>query len=450
MDAKAQPRQMQQLLWQCDLHLLAPFAQALTSECDVRLVRTAVTLLRFLCASQQHPLKVRAIADALACDLISCQAWEKRIQNLLASPKWSHHLVQDSLWQQAHELVELAKFTKRDCLVLWDDSVWEKPETLCDPSLGSVRSLQAKRLNRIRPRYYTPPKGVTCVPGLRMSALIVATAKDARIAGCEFFNTREHPRGHAHQVRQQQLSQCVNAWGRQPIHVFDRGYAGWPWLQELLDARVRFTMRWNSAFHIQAEGKVQPVYHSVSGRKRQKLMVWDAHKRKKKARWVIWRQITHPSDSQQRPMWLVVCSDRKRKPWYLLTNQPIESKEQARTAILQYSRRWEVEQQFWRLKHQMQLQTVQLRKPCKRLKLLNLVMLAQNMLMSLAFQKEVVIQLLHDWCPRRGRRMRTQIKVAFERIKTARTKLRLHTERTNQAMWSAAPHGLKLLLGLPP
>jgi hypothetical protein len=56
--------------------------------------------------------------------------------------------------------------------------------------------------------------------------------------------------------------------------------------------------------------------------------VWDA----RRARWVIATvlvlAVTHP-DHPEVPLSLVVCRSQGRSPWYVLTNETIETDEQA-------------------------------------------------------------------------------------------------------------------------
>jgi hypothetical protein len=43
---------------------------------------------------------------------------------------------------------------------------------------------------------------------------------------------------------QDRFQQCAQQWGRGVIHLWDRGVAGGPWLQAVLDVNVRFVLRW--------------------------------------------------------------------------------------------------------------------------------------------------------------------------------------------------------------
>jgi hypothetical protein len=57
--------------------------------------------------------------------------------------------------------------------VLWDGSVWEKPESLKSEGLGPVQSGKARRLTHIKPGYYPPPGRPICVPGLHWISLLL-------------------------------------------------------------------------------------------------------------------------------------------------------------------------------------------------------------------------------------------------------------------------------------
>lgn len=44
----------------------------------------------------------------------------------------------------------------KTALVIWDESVIEKPESIALEGLGPVRSSKAARLKRIKPGYFNP------------------------------------------------------------------------------------------------------------------------------------------------------------------------------------------------------------------------------------------------------------------------------------------------------
>ena len=79
-------------------------------------------------------------------------------------------------------------------LLLWDSSVWEKPESLKSEGLGPVQSSKAKRLTHVKPGYYTPPGKPICVPGLHwVGSLLVGaslTQGPALLAAMSWWTAR--------------------------------------------------------------------------------------------------------------------------------------------------------------------------------------------------------------------------------------------------------------------
>ena len=57
-------------------------------------------------------------------------AGTKRISRLLHSPKWSAEMIETYLWTQADEQVDDLASAGQAVLVVWDESVIEKPESL--------------------------------------------------------------------------------------------------------------------------------------------------------------------------------------------------------------------------------------------------------------------------------------------------------------------------------
>lgn len=413
---------------------LGSFFQSLDDCIDARLSRTANLLLSLLCSAHQPQLTLTHLAAQLACFEITAQAWVKRLDNFLKSQKWNASIIDAQLLQHADEFVDFAEQSQKDCLLLWDDSVFEKPGTEQDPNLCSVHSTKVSYITRPRPGFISKLYW-TSIPGLKVSGMVMATSKRSRIAHVRLWSSRGEEATDKKTVDAQMLELASQRWGQRVTHVFDRGYYGWPWLEQLLAQQVNFIVRWRSKYHLQAEQTdAKPAYHLVSGRKRTIIYVRDAKLRKRKRRKIVWRQVYHPKQPDV-PLYLVVCSDGKRTPWYLLTNKVIETKEDARTIILSYSRRWEIEQVFRRNKTSQQSQSIQLRNKDKREKMYKLTLLAQNEILALNENKEVVKELLGQMCPRRGKRLNEEIKVPFERILQGRQMLRqLFNKRTEAVL----------------
>lgn len=92
---------------------------------------------------------------------------QERLSSLLQCAKWSAELIQQFLWQRASDRLAVWKDAGLDALAIWDESVWEKPESITPKEFGTVRSSKATRLTHIKKGYYTPPRGPVFVPGLR-------------------------------------------------------------------------------------------------------------------------------------------------------------------------------------------------------------------------------------------------------------------------------------------
>jgi hypothetical protein len=45
------------------------------------------------------------------------------------------------------------------------------------------------------------------------------------------------------------LWDAQRSWGQLLLHVFDQGFAGFPWLCILVESPVRFLVRWNAGDH---------------------------------------------------------------------------------------------------------------------------------------------------------------------------------------------------------
>ena len=102
----------------------------------------------------------------LACPA-HAPAGTKRLSNLLRCPGWKAVLIERFLWHQASLHLAQIEQQQDTPLVVWDESMLEKPESLKLEGLGSVRSSTGARLTRIKPGFYQPPKGTIFVPGMQ-------------------------------------------------------------------------------------------------------------------------------------------------------------------------------------------------------------------------------------------------------------------------------------------
>jgi hypothetical protein len=214
-------------------------------------------------------------------------------------------------------------------------------------------------------------------------------------------------------LRRTLLQQCVKTWGRTVLHVFDRGYAGAPWLGELLQRRCRFVVRWPKSWRLQTTtGILQPAWHFTRG-----LRSWDEQYFQDRRRGeafpvgIVAVCLQHPHYART-PLWLVVVRSKttkgRREPWYLLTNEPIESAADAWRVMEAYARRWQIEMTFRYTKSELALESPRLWSWERRLKLLLMVTVVYAFLLSLL---QDVLKLLRQWllrffCHRTGKRGR--------------------------------------------
>lgn len=152
----------------------APVLKELDELVDKRLVRTFAQISAVIL-----PFRDRAnglLLSELGGYLLSPEhapAGTKRLSNLLHSPKWKARLISDFLWRAADQQVQHWHEQGEEGLLLWDESCWEKPESLELEDLGPTRSSKAARLTHIKPGYYRPPSAPIFVPGMQWLAVLL-------------------------------------------------------------------------------------------------------------------------------------------------------------------------------------------------------------------------------------------------------------------------------------
>jgi hypothetical protein len=216
---------------------LLPLLALLDACLDVRLVRTFLATVETILAfrNRAHGLLLSELGGYLLGPH-QAPAGTKRLSNLLRSSKWSADLIEQYLWRRARQRHEQLQAVGQPTLVLWDESVIEKPESRKAEGLRPVRSAKASRLIRSRP-IAGPPGKPTFVNGLHwVSLLLLSTSGPPTVAAQRWFTTRGKGATEARVVQYALLKECAATWGRQVLHVFDRGYAGGLWLAACLDA----------------------------------------------------------------------------------------------------------------------------------------------------------------------------------------------------------------------
>ena len=272
-------------------------------------------------------------------------AGTKRLSNLLLSPKWSSLLIDIFLWKRAEAFVKGLQEIGQPILALWDSCVLEKPESLAAEGHCAVISSKAKRLKRIKPGFFNPAKGrPICVPGFHWMGLMLAGMSGVPLlASLQWWTTRGPCATTEREVARTMLWYARRTWGHLLLHIFDQGFAGFPWLSILLESHLRFVLRWKADYPLcDWQGhKKSPGQLTGHLRAWAQTPGWDAVHQRTITLKVLALPVHHPDPTlSDQCLWLVVCRrDHNLLPWYLLTNEPITCADDLWTLVFAYSRR---------------------------------------------------------------------------------------------------------------
>jgi len=382
---------------------------SLDRRLDRRLVETFFGVVLVLLVHRQglHGLLLSEMGGWLLGSA-AASAGTKRLKKLLYSAKWQASLVADLLWQHADQHLTTLQQAGETPLVIWDESVLEQSESLHLEGLSPVRSAKAARLARIKPGYFNPPlERPIFVPGFHWLAILVMGAKGApQLAHLAFWRTRGPSATSKREVELPLLAHLAARWGQQVLHVWDRGFAGAPWLEGAVRAKVRFVVRWTKSYHlVDAMGQPQTAGHILRRyRSKSHKLVWDARRREQRKTGLVMVQVAHPTVAGR--FWLIASRPGKgRKPWYLLTNEPLATLDDAWRMIFAYARRWQVEMALRFEKAELGMASPRLQKWEPRCKLWQILALVYAFLLRLLDWR---LQTLCDWllqygCPRTGK-----------------------------------------------
>lgn len=404
---------------------LQPLLERLDAQIDRRLVRTFVgtidAIVRF--RNRPHGLLLSELG-AYILDPAHAAAGTKRLSNLLRSSKWASSMSEEFLWQRATSHLQELEAEGEDALVLWDESVLEKPESIANPDLGSVRSSKARRLTRIKPGFYHPPSRPIFVPGFQWIGLLLAGMTGApSVAALEWWTNRGERASDKRTEEAALFQRCRAAWGQRFCHVFDRGFAGAPWLDLLCSSQARFVLRWPARYKLSdVAGNERKAWQLIRGKR-----AWD-HRLLWDARHHCYRKtgiLAVPVLYQEHSLVLIVARrGTGHSPWYLLTNEPVASIEELWRIVLRYARRWQLEM-VWRYgKSELAMESVRVWTWERRKKLLLLAALAYAFLVSLLAPSHDLLRtwLLEHWCHRTGKRSR-ETPTPLYRLRSALSRL---------------------------
>jgi hypothetical protein len=338
---------------------------------------------------------------------------------------------------RADEALRQLRESGKTALAIWDESVIEKPESIALEGLCSVRSSKAARLKRIKPGYFSPPGGPPVfVPGMQWITVMIAGMEGIpQLAAMRWWTKRGKRASDRTTKMAALLAQCARRWGRQVVHVFDRGFAGGPWLQEMMGHRVRFILRWPTRYHLADGQGSRPAWQITRGKRSQDhRLLWDIRQRCQRKTGIVFTPVSHPTVDGQ--FWLVVSRPGKGcKPWYLLTNEPVLTTHDAWRIVLAYARRWQVEMCYRACKTDLAMESPRLWRWENRLKLLLMVSLVYAFLLSLLAPRFKLLadELLRHWCHRTGKRYR-EAAIPLSRLRAALS-----------ALWTAHPPSFPVL-----
>jgi len=386
---------------------LRPFLEELHRKVDRRLVKTLLDLVFVILIhrNRSNGLLLSELGDQLLGGERG-PAGVKRIANLLHSKRWRSSLIVKYLWGRADEKVKELRQPKEEIYVIWDESVLEKSESLKAEGLCAVRSTKAALLKRIKPGYFNPPGGRPIfVPGFNWLQLLVTGLQGTPVlAHLCLWTTRGEKASQKREEEGKILRNVARRWGRQVIHIWDRGFAGSPWTTLALDHRLRFIVRWNTRYHLVGPtGRKQEGWKIARGKRSwQYRLIWDARRRCQRKTGIIAFAVHLPEDN--RPLFLVVSRPGYgRKPWYLLTTEPISTPEQAWQIVFAYARRWQIEMSLRFTKSELAFESPRLLHWESRMKFLLIASLAYAFLLSLLPLTNFLFRLLSIFCHRTGK-----------------------------------------------
>jgi len=354
-------------------------------------------------------------------------AGTQRLERVLQHKGWQSKHIEQVMWNQAEHFQHQMEKQGETVLCIWDSSVIEKPESQQMEGLSKVRSSRVRRLARTRPGVYNRPGLPVSVRGFEWEGVLLAGMHGLpQIATMQWWSKESEEKGKRFQVQSTMLQQIAGRLGRKVRHVFDRGYGHGSWLAELWKHRQRFVVRWKKGNKlIDAAGQERKAWEIARGKRSwgPAKLLWDTHFHLYRSTNVLALPVSHPRHPGS--LWLVVVRQGKgREPWYVLTNEPVETPEQAWDIAFTYVRRWKIEESFRFQKTELLIETIRVQDWEPRRKLLWLVALAYGFLLSL-LQPQLApprTKLFSHWCQRADWRMQT-VKAPLYRLRWALSRL---------------------------
>jgi len=420
----------QEMVQELELFLL-PLLTLLDRYLDKRLVRTlvqcCVAIIRFRNNKQGLLLsELGSYMDGYQGLSVSAPAGTKRVGNLIRSIKWSVFHIDQYLLEEAEKEIKRLKDLGKRILCIWDGSVIEKPESSTAEGLCPVISSKAKRLGRSRRGHVfnMPAVRPVMVTGMHWTGALIAGLEGIpKVALMSWWTTKGDYATKTRKQEEEMLRKCVRKWGDILVHVFDRGYASGPWIQLLQTLKVKFVIRWIKKHKFFDMNGVEKKLWEI-GRGKKYLAhkeLFDVHTGQKMPCDIWWTSVWHVSYAY--PLYCVKVRVRQ-KIWYLITNEPVKTEEQAWEVVFTYKRRWQIETSFRYGKCELAMESPRVWAFEDRLKLLSIVTLVYAFLIHILepLYRDLVQSVLRLKCHRTGKRCREVLSPLY-RVRWALSRL---------------------------
>lgn len=323
--------------------------------------------------------------------------------------------------EKADERVRELQEKEEERIAVWDGSVIEKKESEKTEGLCAVKSSKAVRLRKQRKGVWNPPAGkpITVLGMEWIGILIVGMQGTPTVATMKWWSRKGENATKQRQEEKNILREVSRKWGRNVVNVFDRGYAGGPWLELLCLWKQRFVIRWKKGhLFFDQQGKEKKLWEIARGKRSMgHRQIWDAKTKCSRKMGIVSMKVKHTKYSGW--LWFIVVRTGG-EPWYLITNEEAETEEQAWRIALMYARRWQIEMMFRYGKSELAMESPRMKKWENSEKLLLLVTLAYAYLLSLLdpLFDEARTWLLRHYCHRTGKRHRAA-KIPLYRLRWA-------------------------------
>lgn len=378
---------------------------------DSRLVDTFFNLLAIILLFRERRMGLLlSELGGYLCGPSRAPAGTKRISNLLRSPKWTSSILDDYFHTRAKERIGQLSASGKRALLLWDDSRVEKHESWLCEGLCSVWSSKARRLTRLRPGYYRPPKERICVPGFKWTGVFLSALGEApSVFQMTWWTTRGKHKEDPDNIIWRLLDKVEQLFGTTVLHVFDRGYANGKMIRYLLKFNQNFLIRWRKMTYL-LKGSERLRIDKISRRTKARFsrVIYDKERKKHRRISVGWTKVAHPGHPHK-SLTIIIVRNVKHAggPMYLLCSLEIERAGQAWEMVATYAHRWEAEQGFRFLKSEMGIESPRLWFWENRLKMMAIVTVVYDFLLDLIREQRTwAFELMKRWCHRTGERYR--------------------------------------------